>query len=178
MRQIFAGIGILLLAYTPIHAEAPESQVKAAILANFALFVDWPPTAFSTPTSPFVACVLGKDPFGPLLKHEMGDSIGSHPVEIRHPGNAEAARECHIVYISPSEQPHLKQILSPLRNTSALIIGDSDDTSSFCREGGMIALAMQGNKVRFALNADAAAKAGLKIDSKLKRIASSTDCGE
>jgi hypothetical protein len=41
----------------------------------------------------------------------------------------------------------------------------------------MIGLLMEGRKVRFELNANAAAKAGLKIDSRLKRVAHSIDCG-
>ena len=178
MRRIALGIVMLLLGYTPVYAEATEYQVKAAMLANFALFVDWPTTAFSAAGSPFVACVLGHDPFGALLKHELGERIGSHPVEIRHLMKAEAAPECHMLFISRSEQPRLKQILASLRKTGTLIVSDASDIADFCRNGGMIGFVMAGRKVRFDLNAEAAAKAGLKIDSKLKRVSGSTDCGE
>ena len=171
-------IAILLLGYTPVHAEATEYQVKAAMLANFALFVDWPAKAFSTTNSPFVACVLGVDPFGPWLKHELGEHIGSHPVEIRYLEKVEAAPDCHMVFISRSEQPRLNQELTSLRNTSALIVSDCSDISDFCRNGGMIGFVMEGRKVRFDLNANAAAKAGLIIDSKLKRVSGSAECGE
>lgn len=169
---------MLLLGYTPVYAEAPEYQIKAAMLANFALFVDWPSAAFSTAGSPFVACVVGSDPFGPWLKHELGEYVGSHRVEIRYPENAEAAPECHMVFISHSEQPRLKRVLHSLRNTNALIVSDAGDITDFCRNGGMIRFVMEGRKVRFDLNADAAAQAGLKIDSKLKRVSGSTKCGE
>ena len=177
MLRATLGIILLLLCYTPAHAEASEYQVKAAMLANFAVFVDWPPAAFSAAGSPFVACVIGKDPFGPWLKHEMGEQIGSHRVEIRHLQKAEAAPECHMVFISRSEQQRLKQVLASLRNTGALIITDATDITEFCRNGGMIGFVMEGRKIRFDLNADAAAKAGLKIDSKLKRVSGSMECG-
>lgn len=178
MRRLVLGILALLLACTSVHAEATEYQIKAAMLANFALFVEWPTTAFTTAGSPFVACVLGDDPFGPWLKHEMGERVGSHPVEIRYLGKTDAAPECHMVFICRSEQPRLKQMLASLRNTNALIVGDTGDVNDFCRNGGMIGFVMQGRKVRFNMNADAAAKAGLKIDSKLKRVSGSTECGE
>jgi hypothetical protein len=178
MRRVAAGIVMLLLGYTPVYAEATEYQLKAAMLANFALFVDWPPTAFSTAGSPFVACVVGNDPFGPWLKHELGQRVGGHPVEIRHLVEGEAAPECHLVFISRSEQPRLKQVLASLHTKSALIVGDASDITDFCRNGGMIGFVMEGRKVRFDLNAGAAAKAGLKIDSKLKRVSGSTACGE
>ncbi|HBG07351.1 MAG: hypothetical protein A2075_15455 [Geobacteraceae bacterium GWC2_58_44] len=178
MRRVAAGIVMLLLGYTPVYAEATEYQIKAAMLANFALFVDWPPAAFSTAESPFVACVLGEDPFGPWLKHELGERVGSRRVEIRHLEKAEDAPECHLVFICRSEQPRLKQMLTSLSKTGVLIVGESSDVTDFCRNGGMIGFVMEGRKVRFKLNANAVAKAGLKIDSKLKRVSGSTECGE
>ena len=177
MLPITLAIVMLLLGYTPVHAEATEYQIKAAMLANFALFVEWPPKAFPTADSHFVACVLGVDPFGPWLKHELGERVGSHPVEIRHLEKAEAAPDCHMVFISRSEQPRLNQDLATLRNTGALIVSDCSDIGDFCNNGGMIGFVMVGRRVRFDLNAGAAAKAGLTIDSKLKRISGSAECG-
>ena len=168
-----------MLLSLPAQAVTPEYQVKAAILYKFAVFVEWPAKAFSTETSPFAACVLGKDPFGPWLQQEMGEArVGTHPVEIRHFEQGEAAEGCHLVFIADSEKSRLEKILAPLRNTSALIVSDVSDISQFCRWGGMISLLMEGVKVRFQLNAKAIEQAGLKIDSKLKRVALSTDCGE
>jgi len=177
MRRTAWGIVMLLLGCTPVHAEATEYQIKAAMLANFALFIDWPATSFSAAGSPFVACVLGNDPFGPWLKHEMGEQVGRRPVEIRHLEKAEAATGCHMVFISRSEQPRLKQVLASLQTTSALIVTDAGDFTEFCRNGGMIEFVMESGKVRFILNANAAARVGLKIDSKLKRISGSLRCG-
>lgn len=178
MRRLALSMILLLLGYAPVHAEATEYQIKAAMLANFALFIDWPASAFPTADSPFVACVVGSDPFGPWLKHELGERVGTHRVEIRHLGKVAAAPECHMVFICRSERPRLKQTLTALRDTGALIVGDNGDLSEFCRNGGMIGFVMEGRKVRFSLNADAAAKAGLKIDSKLKRVSGSIACGE
>lgn len=177
MRRAAVGIVMLLLGYTSVYAEATEYQIKAAMLANFALFVDWPTAAFSATDSPFVACVVGTDPFGPWLKHELGERVGSHHVEIRRLKKAEAAQECHMVFISRSEQPQLKQVLASLQNTSALIVSDDGNITDFCRNGGMIGFVMEGRKVRFDLNPNAAARAGLKIDSKLKRVSGSMACG-
>ncbi|UFS69979.1 YfiR family protein [Geomonas sp. RF6] len=169
---------LILLLERPVHAAEPEYQVKAAMLANFALFVEWPATAYSAPDSPFVACVIGPDPFGPYLKTELGERIGSHPTQVRELRTPQEAHGCHLVFISKSEQSSVDQVLGQLRVGSALIVSDVRDTGQFCRKGGMIALKTEGGKVRFDLNADAAAKSGLKINSKLKRLARSTDCGE
>jgi len=170
---------MLLFLALPAQGEAPEYQVKAAVLYKFAVFVEWPAKAFATDTSPFVACVLGKDPFGPWLQLEMGEArVGTHPVEIRHIEKGEAAGGCHLVFIAASEEPRLQKMLVPLRNTGALIVSDVSDVSQFCRWGGMICLVMEGAKVRFQLNSKSMEQAGLKVDSKLKRVAVSAACGE
>jgi hypothetical protein len=178
MRSPLFWMMILLLASSPAHADAPECQAKAAVISNFALFVEWPPTAFPNSGSPFVVGILGEDPFGSCLKQQLGDRVGTHPVEIRHLQQPDAAAGCHIVFVSRSEEQRLAQTVSALRNTGALIISDVADGMEFCRQGGMIALEMEGGKVRFDLNSDALAGAGLKIDSRLKRIAHSTRCGQ
>ncbi|HEX8949494.1 MAG TPA: YfiR family protein [Dissulfurispiraceae bacterium] len=176
---VSAGALVLLFSQMPARAQAPEYQVKAAMLYKFALFVEWPAKAFASSDSPFVVCVLGKDPFGPYLQQEVGEArVGTHPVEIRRMEKAENARGCHMVFISRSEESRLKQVLAPLRNTSVLIVSDTGDTSEFCRQGGMVGLVMDDGKVRFELNSKAAEQAGLKIDSRLKRIATSAECGE
>lgn len=177
---IAAAVGLmLLLVALPVQAVAPEYQVKAAILYKFAMFVEWPAKAFSTDTSPFVACVLGRDPFGPWLQQEMGETrVGTHPVEIRRIKRGEAAGGCHLVFIGASEKSRLQKILTPLRHTSTLIVSDVSDVSQFCRWGGMVCLVMEGSKVRFRLNSKAIEQAGLKVDSNLKRVALSADCGE
>lgn len=174
-----AGAFMLLLFDMPVRAETPEYQVKAAMLYKFAVFVEWPAKAFPTDTGPFVACVVGKDPFGPWLQQEMGEtSVGTHPVEIRRIQPGESVGDCHLVFISASEKTRLQKILTPLRDSTALIVSDVNDVSEFCRLGGMIGLVMEGAKVRFQLNSKAIARAGLKIDSKLKRVALSADCGK
>lgn len=169
---------LLLLLSSPAWAQAPEYQVKAAMLANFATFVEWPAAAFAKSDSPFTVCVVGKDPFGPILEHELGKSVGSHPVQVLRVEPPEGAAACHMAFVSRSEQSRLKQIVPAVQKGNTLIVSDTGKTRDFCSMGGMIALLMEGGKVRFELNSDAAAKAGLRIDSRLKRMALSTNCGE
>ena len=180
IRGISAGILILVFSQIPALAqEAPEYQIKAAMLYKFALFVEWPAGVFSSPQSPFAVCVLGKDPFGPWLYHEMGGTrIGTHPVVIRFPGNARDAGACQIVFISRSEQPRIKDVLAALKNTHALLVSDIRPVDEFCLGGGMIGLIIKNKKVRFELNAALAEKKGFRINSTMKRVATSVKCGE
>ena len=58
---------LLALPHDVIAAPAPDYAVKAAYLAKFALFVEWPEAAFDSSTSPVNLCVAGTDPFGTTL---------------------------------------------------------------------------------------------------------------
>lgn len=177
MRRVVGGLLMLLLANLPVEAGAPEYQAKAAILAHLALFVEWPAQAFSSAGSPFVACVVGEAPLGPWLQAELSGQVGGHPLEVRRLEKMEAARECHLLFISRSAQPRLAQVLSRLRQAATLTVSDVVDLDDFCRQGGMIGLATEGGKVYFKLNTKATAKVGLEIGSQLKRVARSTKCG-
>jgi len=146
-----------------------EYQVKAVFLFNFAQFVEWPATAFASPSSPIVIGVLGDDPFGAYLDETVrGEKVNNRPVEVQRYGRVEEVKTCHILFISRSEARHLEQILVSLKDRSLLVVGDGDD---FARRGGMIRLATIQNKVRLIINVDAAQVANLTISSKLLRSA-------
>ena len=54
------------------------------------------------------------------------------------------------------------------RSPRVLTIGESPD---FLREGGIINLLLVGRRVRFEVNPDAAARAGLRLSSQLLQLA-------
>src|SRR5690242_6746479 len=63
---------------------APEYQVKAVFLFNFAQFVEWPAGSFQAADAPFVIGVLGQDPFGAQLDAvARGETVGQRPLAIR-----------------------------------------------------------------------------------------------
>ncbi len=163
----------------PVHADGPEYRDKAEKLLNFALFIEWPKSAFETHSSPFRVGILGKNPFGRQLERTFDERlIGGHPVEIVHMEDAPAKPGTfHLVFISRSESRYLNRVIAQLRQTNALIVYDGE-CNDFCRQGGMVCFFDHDDEVRFHLNADAIKKAGLEIDSKLMRMAASVNCGD
>ena len=146
-----------------------EYEIKAALLYNFAKFVEWPDETVPETSAPLTLCVLGDDPFGPALESIDGKTIRSRRLVIKRSVTARDVSTCHILFISSSEEKHLAQILEVLRTSSTLTIGE---TQGFTQNGGIINLAVESNKVRFEINANAADRAGLKISSKLLSLAS------
>jgi hypothetical protein len=148
---------------------ASEYEIKAAFLYNFAKFVEWPPGTFADPDVPFTFCILGPDPFG----HALEDAILGKTIEGRRIALVRAKRvqdlpACHIVFVSSTENSRLLEILAGMYGRSVLVVGE---TENFASSGGTIQFILEGNRVRFAVNPNAADRARLKISSKLLSLA-------
>lgn len=146
-----------------------EYEVKAAYLLNFARFVEWPTGAFAQETSPVVLGVLGRDPFGNALDRILGaQKIGGRSFEIRRAARLQELGTCHILFISASEGDRMDGILSSLRGQATLTIADME---KFAPSGGVIGFFTEEKRVRFEANPAAAQRAGIKLSSKLLKLA-------
>lgn len=145
-----------------------EYTVKGAFIYNFALFVDWPPSAFESDNAPFVIGVLGKNPFGGALAKVEGQSIKNRKVVVRALTSVDEAGDCQLVFISASERGRLHQILAALRKNHVLTVSDID---GFADAGGMINFVTMEDKVRFEINLKEARNAKLRISSQLLKLA-------
>jgi YfiR/HmsC-like len=146
-----------------------EYQIKAAFLYHFAEFVQWPPGTFDGPASPIVVGVLGKNVFGDNLEQTIRNkTINNHPFQFKEFHLVREATNCQILFISPSEEKRLPEILKGLSGTSVLTVSEIDH---FTEAGGMINFIIEDDEVRFQINDEAAKKARLIISSKLLTLA-------
>lgn len=147
-----------------------EYQVKAAYLFNFGRFVTWPNTPTVGKDDSFTVCVLGQDPFGPILDSTLaGENLEGRRVTTRRISKPQDAAACRILFISSAEKNHLKEILSALDEDGVLTVSDIPD---FSRRGGMIQFVMEGDRVRFEINLANAENARLTLSSELLKVAS------
>ena len=159
------------LAQQPV---STEYQVKAAYLFNFAKFVEWPANTFSNANAPLEICVIGLNPFGRGLEDSIaGKTVSGRHIEISHKSDAVSARSCQIVFISVSDKGQISQLLQQLNGASVLTVGN---TSGFTNDGGMINFVLEGDRVRFEANLEAAEHAHLKISARLLGVAKSVVC--
>lgn len=146
-----------------------EYQIKAAFLYKFAKFVEWPNDVAPDSTQPFILGVLGKDPFGRVLDRTVADeTVKGRRIVVRRFKTPEDLSFCHILFISSSEKKRLSEIIARLKHSSILTVGEMN---GFIQAGGMIALFTRDNKVRFAINVEAAEQANLRLSSRLLRLA-------
>lgn len=166
----------LLLTAATLFAEQSkpsEYQVKATYLYNFGRFVQWPA---NIPGDSFAICLLGQDPFGPVLDSTLsGESLDGRPVVVRRITKARDATDCRILFINSAEESHLSEILNVLDGNSILTVSDMPD---FSRRGGMIQFVLEGGRVRFEVNLTRAENAKLTLSSELLKVAAAVRTGE
>jgi hypothetical protein len=150
-------IGPLSAAAAATEGDSLEYAVKAAYLYKFGIYVEWPPGAFASPTSPLNLCIVGEDPFGTALDAAVnGQRIESHPIVIRRMKTLAHDAGCHILY---ANAPDVHRNAEAARN-GVLTVSD-------VRGVGIINFVVKDNRVRFDVDDEAAAQSGLTISSKL-----------
>jgi len=167
-RWIGAAVAVALLGVAPASSQsAEEYQIKAAFLYNFAKFIEWPHSAFTGDTMDL--CVLGSETFASTLETVVSDKKlqGKRPA-VRRVSRGNETRTCHILFVDHAQEWQVPAILSLLRDAPVLTVGEAD---GFANRGGVINFLMEHKKVRFEINADAAARAGLQISSQLLKLA-------
>lgn len=148
---------------------ASEYQVKATFLYNFTKFTNWPPGAFATPSAPIVIGILGEDPFGHTMDDVVrGEVVGQRPLDVKRLRAEDDLRSCHVLFISRSEKERLPTVLSQLKGSPVLSVGE---INGFAEQGGMINLLLVNKTVKIEINQAATVQAGLQISAKLLKLA-------
>ncbi|MCE5315086.1 MAG: YfiR family protein [Armatimonadota bacterium] len=146
-----------------------EYELKSAYIFNFVKFVEWPDGSFSDANSPIVIGILGDDPFGNTIDNAVANkTVNGRKLHIHRFKKASDLKQVHVLYISASEDKHLMDTFNVLKDKPVLTIGE---TGSYARSGGIIRFLNEDNKIRFSIYADKAKKVGLKISSKLLKLA-------
>jgi hypothetical protein len=163
-----------------------EYQIKAAFLYNFIKFVEWPKEKVADANEPMIIGIIGQDPFQNAFEPlETKDAKNKKVVikrfksweELKKSGEKDksslerqvkAIQKCHLLFICPSEEKNLKEVLNLVKGHSVLTVGE---TKGFLEAGGIINFVMEEKKVRFEINVTTAKKSKLEVRSQLLRLA-------
>lgn len=172
--HIFRPILLLLLLVGGVSGELmaqppAEEQVKAAFLFNFTQFIEWPDSAFQYEGAPLIIGVYGNNPFGSFLENLIDKEYsGTHPIVVRYVKSPDEISQCHILYIEPGFRVKVKEVLEITEHKAVLTVSDAEN---FIEIGGMVRFKNVDNRIRFQINPDKPGAAGIKISSKVLRLA-------
>lgn len=145
-----------------------ELDVEAAYLPRLAPFIEWPIDAFATPDSPLVICILASDPMtGRVAKVARSQKDGRRPIALRVIASPDRVRECHIIYLGPSDDSAAR-VTEMVRDRPVLTVWRSRPGES---KSAMVAFVVDHDRVRFDIDAATAVRARLSISSKLLALA-------
>ena len=155
----------LVPAWSGVFAQAlDDSHAKAALLINVARFVQWP----APDEGPMRFCVAGDE----RMARELSAIVQSRSVDGRaltlqrlRPG--EDGTGCHLLYLAASRRPDDAETLRRTRGP-VLTVGE---TVQFLRDGGMVRVYVEDQRLRFQINAKAAESVGIRIHAQLLSLA-------
>jgi hypothetical protein len=140
-----------------------DLQAKAAFLFNFARFVQW-----STSTAPLVIGVAGDAALATMVAATVkGRTIAGREVEVRVVKPGDDPGDCHLLHFGPLAEVDALALLARVRG-STLTVGE---TPQFLRDGGMVRLFVEDQRLQFQVNRGRTTAAGLQLSSQLLSLA-------
>jgi hypothetical protein len=182
-RLLLTGLLGLLAAcptFAPLHASESqpgdvetrvnetEAKIKVAYVYNFLKFIEWPRDGKNAATAPFRICLIGTDPIRTMLGELSVRKVKERPIEVAHVRNLNALSDCHLLYVSRSEESDLPRILEKIRGAPVLSVSD---ILQFGLKGGMIGFFTEADRVKIEINQKSVLLARLKVSAKLLEIA-------
>ena len=142
-------------------------RVTAAFVAGSPQFVEWP-TEVLEGRDELEICVWEPDPFDETLEELLRmEVLDGRPLRERRINRPSMIDGCHVLYV-PSITRRIRSLLSVTEGRPVLTIGEAPD---FLERGGIVRLQVVERRIRFEVNADAAARAGLRLSSDFLSLA-------
>ena len=159
--------GFASLALAQAGPNPSEEAVKAALVSRFPQFVQWPGSVWDQRTA-IDLCVVRPAVLTEALQDLVADErIDQRPLHVREILASEDPRDCHVLYV-PAGTPGAPDLLKRVATRPILTVSDAPD---FLDAGGIVMLHTAGTRVRFAVDAAAADRAGLRLNFQLLRLA-------
>jgi hypothetical protein len=150
----------------PVFADEFKSKAKAVMVYKFFQYVTWPDSQYLSASKEAGFCYHGKNTFLPILNYIKNKKKSGPQFSIKEISSFDSIDDCHLLFVSELDDPTLNY----LRRNPLPILTVSDQMSFF-ENGGMISLYFEEDRLQLEVNKSRLSEAGLKISSKLLRIA-------
>jgi uncharacterized protein DUF4154 len=167
-----AGLALVCLATLPRSAAAQSitaPELKAAFLANFSKFTDWPDDALADGRV-FTFCIVDDKAVVDALEKLLGEHPvqGQPPVSVRLVRLDATIRSCQVLYVGKLNAKDSAHLFEMLKGVSIFTVGDDE---RFAEAGGVAQFILVNGRMRFAINVAAAQRVHLSLSSKLLSLA-------
>lgn len=147
-----------------------ESNVKAALVYNLLLFVQWPEDKLP-PDGNLRLCIIASPTMDEAFNDLNGKPIHSRPLAVRRiAGAGDESHACQAIWVEEGRSSALTRLALAARGNGILVLGEG---SAALSQGAMIAVSNEGGRMVFSVDNGAARDARLTVSSKLLRLARS-----
>jgi hypothetical protein len=143
-------------------------RVKIGFLVNFLRFSDWPEAALP-PGSSFRLAVAGDDATFALISGALaGKVVNGRTVAVERADQQSQGAPPHLLFITRSAPAGAQTLAQRYTSAPVLTLGERD---GFARGGGILNFVLVDEAVRFEVNLTAAQRAGIRISSRVSKMA-------
>ncbi len=163
---------------TLAEANAPKKSysaisIKAAYLYNFLQFIEWPENNNDKSSTQISIAFISNNTSAELMEALTTLShrkIGAKPINVERYESLEQlpSIDYSVVYIDKEMEFIEPRVIKMFEGQPVLTIGESEQ---FINQGGMIRLYQNNRRIFFDLNVNQSKESGLRIPSKVQRIA-------
>jgi len=152
-------------------ANLNPDEFKAVTLAKVAPYVQWPKEAWLDSETDFVVGIFGTNGVEPVLVALLkGQKVGGRNVVVKtFSADTNAVPRCQLLFIPAAQEPQWLLLNRDTNTFGLLTVGESE---AFTKNGGVFNLIVSQQKLEISLKN--AKRAGLEIDSRLRKIAKVT----
>jgi len=143
-----------------------DYKVKAALLAQFLRYVEWPDSDHQN-SDEITIGIVGEDPYGKFLDRTLyGQTVDGRPVSIRRYAKVDDLRPVHVLIVGESARFKPTDVFTKAKIWSVLTVGEGE---KFADQGGIVAFVTdsKNSRVRFHLNLAEAKKKKIAIYPRL-----------
>lgn len=151
-----------LFALMPLMSFAQLAKHQALYLYNFTRYIEWPADYRE---GNFIIGVIGtgSEVAGELKDIASKRKVGAQTLEVMEFSSAADIKKCHILFVPKGKMGKFDQITAKALNYNTLIVTEASSTPT----NSSINLVFDGVKLKYDVNRESAAAAGLKLSDKL-----------
>ncbi len=167
MRRIYVILLIVLVgSFVKMNAQTSVARAQAMYIYNFARYIAWPADYQS---GNFVIGILGTSNLERELENYCATKkVGFQNIQIKKYKDAAEINKCHILFVSYGKSNKLHEVVAKVSGFSTLIITEK---RGLITDGSAINFIIGEDRLKFELNVSNATKYGLRVSSKLQKMA-------
>lgn len=155
-------IVLLLFFNVSSFTQTEEYIVKAVFIEKLTRFITWPSNSqLNDSITPFIISVFGEDPiYSILLQLYSNREIKNKSVEVRLISRIDEIKDCNLLFISPTDNQSLNEIINYTKKNSILTISN---TGGYGKTGVLINFVTIKKQIQFEINKTAVMKSGFQF---------------